>query len=77
MNKENDDYTATKTVEGFFVEFHDPIKPSINITDKDFQAFAMKINQGLISRKDITFSEKEEVLFNLWQMLLIPENTKH
>jgi len=77
MNNENNDYTATQTAEGFFVEFHDPIKPPINITDKDIQAFAMKIDQGLISEKDTIFSEKEEVLFNLWQMLLIPENTKH
>ena len=77
MNKENNDYTATQTSQGFLVEFHDPIKPSIKITDKDFQAFSMKINQGLISGKDITFSEKEEILFNLWQMLLIPETTRH
>ena len=77
MNQENHDYTATQTAEGFFVEFHDPVKPSIKIREKDFQAFVMKVNHGLINGKDITFSEKEEILFNLWQMLLIPESTKN
>jgi hypothetical protein len=77
MNKENIDYTATQTADGFLVEFHNSIKPAINITDKDFRAFAMKINEGLLNRKEIAFTEKEEIVFNLWQMLLIPENTKH
>lgn len=77
MNKENIDYTATQTADGFLIEFHSSIKTPINITDKDFQAFAMKINEGFIHGKEIAFSEKEEIVFNLWQMLLIPENTKH
>lgn len=77
MNKENTDYTATQTAEGFLIEFHDSIKAPINITDKDFQAFAMKINEGFLNGKEITFTEKEEIVFNLWQMLLIPESTKH
>jgi hypothetical protein len=77
MNKENIDYTATQTAEGFLIEFHNSLKAPINITDKDFQAFAMKINEGFLNGKEITFTEKEEIVFNLWQMLLIPENTKH
>ena len=77
MNKETIDYTVTQTSDGFLVEFHDSIKAPINITDKDFQVFAMKINEGVLNGKEITFTEKEEILFNLWQLLLIPENTKH
>ncbi|MGB7292214.1 MAG: hypothetical protein WBD99_08590 [Thermodesulfobacteriota bacterium] len=77
MNKETIDYTVTQTSDGFLVEFHDSIKAPINITDKDFQAFAMKINEGFFNAKEITFTEKEEILFNLWQLLLIPEHTKH
>jgi hypothetical protein len=77
MNKENIDYTATQTADGFLIEFHNSIKPSLSITDKDFQAFAMKINEGFIDGKEIAFTEKEAIVFNLWQMLLIPENTKH
>ncbi|HEX9666786.1 MAG TPA: hypothetical protein VGA95_09565 [Thermodesulfobacteriota bacterium] len=77
MNKESIDYTATQTADGFLVEFHDSIKPCISITDKDFHAFAMRINEGFFNAKEITFTEKEEILFNLWQLLLIPENTKH
>ena len=77
MNKENIDYTATQTADGFLIEFHNSIKPAINITDKDFHAFAMKINEGLLNGKEIGFTEKEEIVFNLWQMLLIPENTNH
>lgn len=77
MNRETMDYTVTQTAEGFLVEFHDSIKPPINITDKDFHAFAMKINEGFFNGREIIFTEKEEILFNLWQMLLIPENTKH
>lgn len=77
MNKENIDYTVTQTGDGFLVEFHDSIKAPINITDKDFHAFAMRINEGFFNGKEITFTEKEEILFNLWQLLLIPENTKH
>jgi hypothetical protein len=77
MNKGNTDYTATQTAEGFLIEFHNSLKAPINITDKDFQAFAMKINEGFLNGKEITFTEKEEIVFNLWQMILIPENTKH
>lgn len=77
MNKDNIDYTATQTGDGFLVEFHDSIKPPVSITDKDFQAFAMKINEGFLNGKEITLTEKEEIVFNLWQMLLIPESTKH
>ena len=77
MNRENNDYTVTQTADGFIVEFQDAIKPPINITDKDFQAFAMKLNEGFLSGREVTFTEKEEIVFNLWQMLLIPENIKH
>jgi len=77
MNKETIDYTVTQTGDGFLVEFHDSVKEPISITDKDFHAFAMKINEGFFNGKEITFTEKEEILFNLWQLLLIPEHTKH
>lgn len=77
MNKENVDYTVTQTADGFLVEFEDSIKPPINITDKDLHAFAMKINEGFLYGSEVRFTEKEEIVFNLWQMLLIPENIKH
>ena len=77
MNKDNFDYTATQTSDGFQIEFHNPSKPPINITNKDFQAFAMKLNDGIVNGKELTLSETEEIVFNIWQMLLIPENTKH
>jgi hypothetical protein len=77
MNKDIFDYTATQTTDGFQIEFHNSSKPPINITNKDFQAFAMKLNDGIINGRELTLSETEEIVFNLWQMLLIPENTKH
>ena len=59
MNKENFDYTATQTADGFQIEFHNSSKPAVNITNKDFQAFAMKLNDGIINGKELTLSETE------------------
>ena len=77
MNKQFNEYTATQTEKGFHVVFHDPQKASVDVTFNDFQKFASKYNQEVISGRAPKLSDEEEVLLSLLQMMLIPDNTVH
>jgi hypothetical protein len=70
-------YIATQTDNGFHVVFHDSFKTPIEVTFNDFQEFANRYHQELATGKVPELSENEEVMLSIWQMMLIPDQTKH
>lgn len=77
MDRQNNDYIATQTEEGFHIVFHDSIREPVNVKFDELQSVIQKINERAISERALTLTNQEEVLLRLWQMLLIPENIKH
>ena len=71
------EYIATQTDDGFVVNLYNSINNTIEIKNEDIERFANSLTDKLVMDKDIILTEKEEILFNLWQMLLIPENVIH
>jgi len=71
------EYIATQTADGFVVNLYNSINNTIEIKNEDIEQFANSLTDKLVMDKDIILTEKEEILFNLWQMLLIPENVIH
>jgi len=76
MNRQSNGFTATQTQEGFHVISHDNTK-AFEITINDFNEFANKYAQDTLKGKSPELSEKEEIIFSIWEMVLIPDNTKH
>ena len=71
------EYIATQTDDGFVVNLYNSINNTIEIKNEDIEQFANSLTDKLVTDRDIILTEKEEILFNLWQMLLIPENVIH
>ncbi len=71
------EYVATQTDDGFVVNLNDSVNDTIEIKNEDIEMFAKTLSDKLVTDKDIILTEKEEILFNIWQMLLIPENIVH
>ena len=71
------EYIATQTADGFVVNVNNSINNIIEIKNEDIERFANSLSDKLVTDRDIILTEKEEILFNLWQMLLIPENIVH
>jgi hypothetical protein len=76
MNRQSNGFTATQTQEGFHVISHDNTK-EFEITLNDINVFASKYAQNAMEGKNPGLSEKEEIIFSLWEMVFIPDNTKH
>jgi hypothetical protein len=77
MHKNLIDYIATQTEDGFQIVFNNPKRAPMKVSFYDLQTFIQKLNIDMLSGKKPNFTEEEEVLLTLWQMLLIPENTVH
>jgi len=76
MDRQSNGFTATQTNEGFHVISHDNAK-EFEITVNDFNEFANKYAKDTLEGKNLELSEKEEIIFSIWEMVLIPDNTKH
>ena len=75
MNKENG-FTATQTNEGFHVISHDNNK-EFDISINEINEFANKYAQDTMQGKNPELSEKEEIIFSIWEMVLISDATIH
>ncbi|NIP38609.1 MAG: hypothetical protein GWO07_06955 [Candidatus Dadabacteria bacterium] len=71
------EYIATQTDDGFVVNINDAVNDTIEIRNEDIEIFAKTLSDKLVTDRDIILTEKEEILFNIWQMLLVPENIVH
>ncbi len=63
------EYIATQTDDGFVVNLYNSINNTIEIKNEDIEQFANSLTDKLVMDRDIILTEKEEILFNLWQML--------
>ena len=76
MNRQSNGFTATQTNQGFHVVSHDNTK-EFEISLNDFNEFANKYAQDTLEGKAPELSEKEEIIFSIWEMVLIPDTTIH
>lgn len=76
MNKELNEFTATQTENGFRIIFHDNPK-EMDVTITDLNEFANKYAKEMLEGKQPELNPKEEVMFSLWEMVLIPDDIKH
>jgi len=76
MNRQSNGFTATQTNQGFHVVSHDNTK-EFEISLNDFNEFANKYAQDTLEGKTPELSEKEEIIFSIWEMVLIPDTTIH
>ena len=70
-------YIATQTDKGFYIEFEDNYKLPQNISYEEVEQFVQKFNNTLNAGIKPDFSEKEKLILSLWEMLLIPDNSIH
>ncbi len=75
MNKENS-FTATQTSDGFHVISHNGEK-EFDISINEINEFANKYAQESFQGKNPILSEREEIIFSIWEMVLIPDTTIH
>lgn len=76
MNRQTNGFTATQTNKGFHIVSHDKSE-EFDITIDDFNEFANKYAQDTLEGKNPELSEKEEIIFSIWEMVLIPDTTIH
>ena len=76
MDRQSNGFTATQTNSGFHVKSHDTAV-EFDISLNDFNEFANKYAQDTLEGKNLELTEKEEIIFSIWEMVLISDNTKH
>jgi len=76
MNKESTGFTATQTDKGFHVTYFDSPQ-EVEVSVHDLNEFANKYSQEMLEGKLKDLTEVEELMFSLWEMVLIPDDTKH
>ena len=72
-----DNYIATQTKDGFYIEFEDSFKQPKNIRFDEIEQFAIDFNEKMLAGEKPELSEKDELMLSLWEMLTIPDNTIH
>lgn len=77
MNRQENQFIATQNEVGFRIVFDDSLKSPVDLSFEDFQEFANKYAQDMLNGKEIILNNKEEVMFSLWQMILIPNDNIH
>ena len=65
MNRQLNGFTATQTPEGFHVISHDDTK-EFDISMDDINEFANKYAQDTFKGKNPELSEREEIIFSIW-----------
>mgnify|MGYP000300516494 CR=1 FL=1 len=76
MNRQLNGFTATQPNKGCHIINHDNSDES-EISLNDFNEFAHKYAQDTIEGKNPELSDKEEIIFSIWEMVLIPNTTIH
>ena len=76
MNRELNKFTAIQTENGYRVILTDN-KEEMNVTISDLNEFANRYAKEMLAGKTLELNEKEEVMFSLWEMVLIPNDIVH
>ena len=76
MNREHSGFTATQTETGFRVmSYNNP--EEIDVSISDLNEFANRYAKEVMSGKNPTLTEKEEIMISIWEMVLLPSDVKH
>ena len=70
-------YIATQTENGFYVEFENSSEQPKKIGFEEIEEFAYKFNQTMLAGEQPKLDDNEKLLLSLWEMLMIPDNTIH
>ena len=76
MNNESTRFSATQTDSGFRVTYFDSSQ-EVQVSVHDLNEFANKYAHEMLSGKLRELSEKEKLMLSIWEMVLIPDDTKH
>lgn len=76
MNREISGFTATQRENCFHVNFHDEVE-EFDVSISDLNEFANKYAKEMLEGRKPELSRKEEVMFSLWEMVLIPNDIVH
>lgn len=76
MNRELSGFTATQIGNAFHVNFHDEVE-DIDVSISDLNEFANRYAKEMLEGRKPELSKKEEVMFSLWEMVLIPNDIVH
>jgi len=76
MNNESTRFSATQTDSGFHVTYFDSSQ-EVQVSVRDLNEFANKYANERLDGNLQNLSEKEKLLFSIWEMVLIPDDTKH
>lgn len=76
MNNEPTRFSAKQTDSGFHVTYFDSSQ-EVQVSVKDLNEFANKYADEMLDGKLQKLSEKEKLMFSIWEMVLIPDGTKH
>ncbi len=76
MQREMNGFTATQKENGFHVDFHDEVE-EIDVSISDLNEFANRYAKEMLEGRKPELNKKEEVMFSLWEMVLIPSDVKH
>lgn len=76
MNKEYAGFTATQTDIGFHVTYFDSSQ-EVEVSVHDLNDFANKYAREMLDGKVENLTEKEELMLSIWEMVLVPDDTKH
>ena len=76
MNREHSGFTATQTETGFRVMFHNNPE-ELDVSISDLNEFANRYAKEVMSGKNPTLTEKEEIMISIWEMVLLPNDVRH
>jgi len=76
MQREMNGFTATQKENGFHVDFHDEFE-EIDVSISDLNEFANRYAKEMLEGRKPELNKKEEVMFSLWEMVLIPSDIVH
>ena len=76
MNNQNTRFSATQTDSGFHITFFDSSE-ELDVSVDDLNEFANKYTNEMLEGKLQELSEKEKLMFSIWEMVLIPDDTIH
>ena len=76
MNNDSTRFSATQTDRGFHITMFDSSE-EFDVSVQDLNEFANKYAHQMLEGDLQNLSDKEKLLFSIWEMVLIPDDTKH
>ncbi len=76
MERDLDRFTAIQIEDGFQIAFHESAE-EIKLSTEDLNDFADRYTQEILDGSSMDLSDKEKVMFSLWEMVLMSDDIKN